>query len=82
MDSIQSLLKSKKPREPKEIQIIKAFVSAQFASPCGVAIREPNIIITVDNAALAGSLQMQLHALKKACQTDKRLVIRISSVSA
>lgn len=79
MDSLQDLLRGAKPREPEEVQIIKRFVQSQFASTCSVAIRERDIVITVDNAALAGSLQMQLHTLKNQCQTDKRLVIRISS---
>jgi len=53
-------------------------VRQKFKSDALVAIREQQIIITVKGAALAGTLRMHAYELKKLCQTEKRLVIRIS----
>ena len=77
-NSVADILGSRNYDEPPEVQIIKDFVQVKFKSPAAVTIREHQIIITVQGAALAGSLRMHLHELKKMCRTEKRLVIRIS----
>ena len=66
------------PKEPEEIRIIKNFVQDKFKSKSGVTVQDRQIIITVQGAALAGTLRMHLHELKKLCKTQKRLVIRIN----
>lgn len=77
-DSIGDLLKSRGNNEPEEIVLIKAFVKQKFNEPAQVTIREFQIIITVQSAALAGALRMQLYNLQQQLDTKKRLVIRIS----
>ncbi len=77
-DSLGDILGGRTPKEPEEIRIIKNFVLDKFKSKAGVTIRDRQIIITVQGAALAGTLRMHLHELKKLCQTEKRLVIRIN----
>lgn len=64
--------------EPLEVGIIKTYLQEKFSSTPQVIIKQTQIIIGVDNAALAGALRMQLHELQELCQTKKRLVIRIS----
>lgn len=78
MDTIQDLLTRQGRAEPAEIKIIKNYVLENFASSVQVAVQQRQIIIAVESAALAGTLRMHSHALAEACQTDKRLVIRIN----
>lgn len=75
--SLADILNGRTPSEPPEIRIIKNYVQDKFKSPATVTIQPRQIVITVRGAALAGSLRLQLHELKKLCQTDKRLHIRI-----
>lgn len=77
-ESLGDILGGRAPHEPPEMRIIKRFVREKFKSDAGVAIQERQIIITVRGAALAGTLRMHLHELKTMCQTEKRLIIRIS----
>lgn len=76
-DSLGSLLAKRSMDEPPEVQIIKTFVFAHYQTTPQVTVQQGNIIIGVKGAALAGALRPRLHELQEACQTDKRLVIRI-----
>lgn len=77
-NALGDLLNKSQFEEPPEIRIIKQFVEEKFNSTPTVIIKENQIIIGVNGAALAGSLRMQLHKLQELCQTKKRLIIRIS----
>jgi hypothetical protein len=77
-ESLGDILGGRAPAEPPEVRIIKNFVQERFKSKAGVTIKPQQIIITVSGAALAGTLRMHLHELKKLCQTEKRLIIRIN----
>lgn len=77
-DSLGDLLKTNRFDEPDEIGIIKDFVMSRYKTEPEVIIHQQNIVIQVPSAALAGTLRMQLHELQALCQTQKRLVIRIS----
>jgi hypothetical protein len=77
-DSIAEILGRQRFEEPEEVLVIKSFVKEHFDHIPGVAIQSSQIIISVPNAALAGTLRMHLHELASLCQTKKRLVIRIS----
>lgn len=77
-DDIASILGRRRYDEPDESQIIRRFVQEKFNSDAGVLIGERQIVITVHGAALAGTLRMHLHDLKKLCRTQKRLIIRIN----
>lgn len=76
-DSIGSLLSGRERREPPEVQIIKTYVYAHFQATPQVTLQPRDIIIGVKSAALAGALRPHLLELQQACETDKRLVIRI-----
>jgi hypothetical protein len=76
-NSIADILDTNRFEEPPEVQIIKEFVNKKFGVTPGVAVQINQISISVPSAALAGALRMHLHELSEACQTKKRLVIRI-----
>lgn len=77
-DKLADLLGQKNFGEPTEIQVIKHFVKENYKSDCSVTIGPRQIVISVPGAALAGTLRMRLHELQALCQTEKRLVIRIT----
>lgn len=79
MTQIGDLLKQARYAEPPEIELIKNFLREHYNSDCQVTIQERQIIIGVKGASLAGALRLRLHELQALCQTDKRLLIRITN---
>lgn len=77
MDSLQDLLKKKDNTEPPEVAVIKIFLQKEFQAVCQVTVQQRNIVISVASSSLAGALRLRLHDLQAACQTEKRLMIRI-----
>jgi hypothetical protein len=77
MDSLFDILSGKDFDEPPEISSIKKYVQDEFQSDASVQVRDKDIIVTVSNAALAGTLRMRSPEIKRRCQLDKRLVFRI-----
>lgn len=76
-ESLGDLLAGRKKDQPAEIAVIQAFVEQKFKIKPEVLIQERQIVITVKGAALAGALRPLLPQLQDACNTQKRLVIRI-----
>lgn len=79
MDSLNDLLNNRDLEEPLEIKLIKDYVYKHFKESVGVKMQPNQIVISVANAALAGSLRMHLVELKRLIKTDKRLSIYIGS---
>ena len=77
-DSIADLLKNRNFDEPPEVLVIKTFLHENYKADCTVSVNTRQIIIGVKGASLAGALRMRLHELQALCQTQKRLVIRIT----
>ncbi len=77
-EPLGSLLDKSKFAEPPEIKLIKEYIRNNLQSEVAVNIGPRQIVINVKSASLAGALRMHLHQLKKLCETDKKLVIRIS----
>lgn len=77
MDSMKDLIGKYSPKEPPEVQAIKAYINNEFSSPSVITVQDTMIIITVKSAALANALRMRTTDLQSICQTDKRLVFRI-----
>lgn len=77
-DSLADLLGKRNFEEPPEVRIIKEFVRKRFNADVSVNLQQSQIIISVSGSSLAGALRMHLHELKKLCETEKRLVIRIT----
>ncbi len=75
--SIKDILDGNTFAEPEEIRIIKNYVHEHFREKVGVKIGSTTITIRVRGAAFAGTLRMYLNDIRKACKTDKKLIIRI-----
>ncbi len=78
MDSLGSILGRKDFDEPPEIALIKDYVLREFRATVEVVVRERDIAITSNSAALANTLRLRTTDIKQLCQTDKRLLFRIS----
>ncbi len=77
-DLLADLLATKNLEEPDEILIINNFLRENYQAICQVTMAPRQIIIAVKGASLAGALRMRLHELQTLCQTDKKLIIRIT----
>ena len=77
-DSIGRIAGNRNFTEPPEFSVIKKFVQSLFQHVPKVSVSQQTIVISVPGAALAGALQPHLHELQALCETDKRLIIRIS----
>lgn len=75
--ALSDILSNRFEEEPEEILIIKSYVLDNFSQTVAVAVRDQQLIITTQSAALAGALRPHLFKLRKLCGTDKRLLIRI-----
>lgn len=76
-ESIGDLLNKQRFAEPPEIKIIQNYVLDRFKVKPQVTVSERQIIIGVKSGALAGALRPLLLDIQAACQTKKRLLIRI-----
>ena len=76
-ESLGDLLAGRQLNEPPEIKIIQDFLQEKFKVKPQVTVSDRQIIIGVKGSALAGALRPLLTQIKDACQTEKRLVIRI-----
>jgi hypothetical protein len=76
--SLSDILREQHFEEPPEVVIIKQFLADKYQTTCKVSLASNEIVIIVTSAALAGTLRMHLTELKRLCNTDKRLLIRIS----
>lgn len=78
MESLQDLLGKYRRQEPPEIAIIKQYIDEQFHTTANVALQgDKAIVITVTSAALANTLRFHVTRLQAACETDKRILLRI-----
>lgn len=78
MQSLFDIMGNKDFDVPPEVSEIKAYIKRHFDSDVDVATSPNLITINVSSSALAGSLRLHLHKLKKELKTDKKLLIRIS----
>lgn len=76
-DKIGDLLGNRGFEEPQEVRTIKDFMRKRFNANVSVTIQQRQIIISVAGSSLAGALRLHLHELKKLCNTNKHLLIRI-----
>ncbi len=78
MDSLQQIIGDRLPAQPPEVKIIKQYVKVEFNSDVEVMVRDKDIVISMNSAALANSLRLRGQKIKALCQTDKRLTFRLS----
>lgn len=77
MDSIFNLLSKRDFDLPPEVAAIKRYIRDEFNAEVEVTVRDKEILIAGDSAALVGSLRLRGPHIKKAAQTNKRLVFRV-----
>ncbi|MBC7582046.1 hypothetical protein H7097_04245 [Aeromicrobium sp.] len=75
--SLADLLANRDFEEPAEMLAIKKFVHDAYQSEVEVQIRDSEIIVTTPSAALANTLRLKLPQLRKAAETEKKIVLRI-----
>lgn len=77
MDSLFSILSNKDFDEPPEVAAVKKFVRNNLDSEVTVQLREKDLIIVCSSGSQANALRLRVPELKRRCQIDKRIVIRI-----
>lgn len=76
-ESLKDILLRRDDKEPPEIAVIKDFIQKRFKSPSQVTVNKGQIIITVQGAALAGSLRLHIFELQNLVDSPKKLLIRL-----
>lgn len=77
MDSLFDILSRKDYDLPEEVAAIKQYVKNEFEADVEVLVRDKDIVISGRSSALMGSLRLHGPKIKKAANTDKRLVFRV-----
>jgi hypothetical protein len=79
MDSLSDILSNKDFDEPSEVVSLKKYVRDNFKAEISVSVRNNDLVVAVQSAALASTLRMRSPEIKRRCQiTDKRLIFRIN----
>jgi len=78
MQSLQDLLQGRHTDEPPEIKLIKQYVQDEFQQIVEVMVRDKDIVISVSGSSFANTLRLKSPTIKELCQTDKRLIFRIT----
>ena len=79
MESLADMLKNRNiPVEPEESRLLKAYVKEHYHVVPKVVLSEFHLTLVVPNAALAGTLRLELPRMITACKITKKLHIRIS----
>ena len=79
MESIGDMLKHRQmPSEPDDSRLLKAYVLKYYDTPVQVVLSDFHLTLVVPNAALAGTLRMELPRMMIECRITKKLHIRIS----
>ena len=77
MDSIGAVLGKKDFTPPNEIALIKDYIKRKYNSPCTVKLQGGDVVLSVRNSALAGTIQLEKQRLVEACHLgSKKLIIR------
>ena len=77
MDSLKDLLKSSKPEEPKQVRLLKEYVSKFHGEKAQVRVTSSGYNLTISSAPLASILHMETPKIVEYCELDKKLFIRI-----
>ena len=77
MDNLSDILLRKDFDVPPEVAIIQRYTLEHFHVSVSVKVQEKVIVITGKSSSLIGSLRMHIRQIQKACQTDKKIVLRV-----
>lgn len=70
-------MQNRTPQEPPELKALREYVKTNHNSDAKVAITAMGYSLTVDNAALASNLRMEIPQIRTSCGLSKKLFIRI-----
>lgn len=76
-NALSDILAGRFDDEPTEIKAIKNYVHDNFGESVAIAVRNKQLVITTQSAALAGALRPHLYKLQKICGKGYRLTIKI-----
>jgi hypothetical protein len=79
MESLAEILSRKQFKAPDEVTSLKAYIEKHFDVKPKITVRGKNLILSVPNSALAGTLQMKKPNIIKACNLKSQLIIRVGS---
>ncbi len=77
MESLAEILARKQFQAPDEVTKLRDYIEKHFDVKPKVTVRGKNLILTVPNSGLAGSLQMKKPHIIKACDIKSNLVISV-----
>lgn len=77
MDSIAELLSKYTPREPDEIAAVKRYIFDEFGAESSVGLHGETLVVTVNSASLANALRLRVTSLRKAVNTERKIMFRI-----
>jgi hypothetical protein len=77
MRNINSILAKKQYDVPPEVPLIKSYIKDTYQEEVAIRSTPTSIIITTASAPLANMLQLNSTQIKKMCDTNKKLLIRI-----
>lgn len=79
MESLAEILARKQFGAPDEVTALKNYVKQHYNTSAKITVRGSNLILSIPNSALAGTLQMQRPKIIKACDLKSKLIIRTGS---
>jgi hypothetical protein len=77
MQGIADILKRKDFDVPPEVEAIKAYVRRHYDTEVAVTVLPREFVISAPSSGLIASLRLNVTALQKAANTDKRISFRI-----
>ncbi len=77
LESLQEILSRKKFTPPGESKAVKDYIWRRYRSACSVTVKKGDLIISVPNSALAGTLQLEKQKIIKTCGIKGKLIIRV-----
>ncbi len=77
-NSLADILAARSYDEPDESLAIKSYVMEIFGKAVAVTVRDKDIVIEAQSAAMANALRMHTRQIQRRAETEKRLVFRIA----
>lgn len=77
MDSLETMLQSRQPKEPPQVAALKKYAQHNHNVEIQVKISSKYYLITVPSASLAHIFRIETARITETCNLDKRLVIHI-----
>ena len=77
MQSIDEMLRDRRPQEPPQVEALKTYAKATYETDVQVIVHQSYYLVKVANAALAYRFRVDSARIREVCHLDKRLVVHI-----